>query len=94
MTSSTQPLVSYSIGSTYSHQNINLGFTNIMSATQPNMGLQFSYFTIPSGRHNMQDYSYGTFQQPPIYTTTNLFVGNIYMQNAPLNQTIFLTQQV
>lgn len=93
-TSTTQPPVSYSIGSTYNHQTINPVSANTMSATQSNMGSQFTYFTIPSRSHNMHNYSYGTFQQPPIYTTTNPFVGNIHAQNAPLTETKILTQQV
>lgn len=51
-TSVTQPLVSYSIESTYSHQNTNLGSANTMSTTQSNMGSHVTYFTVPSRTHN------------------------------------------
>lgn len=60
-TSATQPLISYSIGSTYSHQNTNLGSANTMSTTQSNMGSHVTYFIVPSGTHNKWNYNYCTF---------------------------------
>lgn len=42
----------------------------------------------------MQNYSYGTFQQDPIYTTTNPFVGNIQAQNVLVTQTEIISQHV
>lgn len=87
-------MVSYSIGSTYSPQNANLGLTNTTSTTQPNMGSHITYFMVPSGVYNTQNYNHGTFQQPPSYATMNPFVGHTQTQGVPLTQTNILTQQL
>lgn len=94
VTSATQPLVSYSIGSTYSHQNANLGLTNTTSTTQPKMGLHITYFMVPSGMHNTQNYNNGTFQQAPSYAITNPFLRHTQTQGVPLTQIDILTQQL